>query len=114
MRKTSGYHDLMQDPRWKSKRLSIIERSGRKCEHCGQGNCSLHVHHTYYENGLKPWEYDDDALACLCETCHGELESALQALKLAMTHLPASEVWQLVAVAKRLRPSEYIALELIE
>jgi 5-methylcytosine-specific restriction endonuclease McrA len=30
----------------------------------------LNVHHKYYITGLKPWEYDDDALITLCQECH--------------------------------------------
>lgn len=30
----------------------------------------LEVHHTYYEKGLKPWEYPDDSLKTLCWICH--------------------------------------------
>lgn len=33
----------------------------------------LEVHHKYYQLGLMPWEYDDDALTTLCWYCHGEL-----------------------------------------
>lgn len=30
----------------------------------------LNVHHTYYINGHKPWDYNEDALITLCEKCH--------------------------------------------
>lgn len=30
----------------------------------------LNVHHKYYMQGLKPWEYPNDALITLCEDCH--------------------------------------------
>lgn len=31
----------------------------------------LNIHHNYYIQGLKPWEYEDDkALITLCENCH--------------------------------------------
>ena len=32
----------------------------------------LNVHHEYYINGHKPWEYEDQALVTLCEECHGK------------------------------------------
>ena len=31
---------------------------------------ALNVHHKYYVNGKKPWEYDDEALITLCQDCH--------------------------------------------
>lgn len=30
----------------------------------------LNVHHKYYIQGHKPWEYENDALVTLCEDCH--------------------------------------------
>lgn len=30
----------------------------------------LHIHHEYYIQGRKPWEYDDSALVTLCAECH--------------------------------------------
>ncbi|OYU56916.1 MAG: hypothetical protein CFE25_06740 [Chitinophagaceae bacterium BSSC1] len=33
----------------------------------------MHVHHLYYKVGLKPWEYDNDALITLCWKCHEEI-----------------------------------------
>lgn len=30
----------------------------------------LNVHHKYYVRGKKPWEYVDDVLVTLCESCH--------------------------------------------
>jgi 5-methylcytosine-specific restriction endonuclease McrA len=35
----------------------------------------LHVHHKYYIEGRNPWEYSNDALITLCETCHDEKHS---------------------------------------
>jgi len=33
----------------------------------------LNVHHTYYQEGLKPWQYPDDSLITYCQICHKEL-----------------------------------------
>lgn len=30
----------------------------------------LNIHHKYYIQGHKPWEYNNDALVTLCEDCH--------------------------------------------
>jgi hypothetical protein len=35
--------------------------------------CVLHVHHKYYIKTQLPWEYPDDALITLCQSCHSEL-----------------------------------------
>ncbi|MEP6626890.1 MAG: hypothetical protein ABJA32_02860 [Ginsengibacter sp.] len=36
-------------------------------------NRTLHVHHEYYKQGLKPWEYPNDALTSLCFGCHEKI-----------------------------------------
>jgi hypothetical protein len=35
----------------------------------------LHVHHTYYQIGVFPWEYPDRSLITLCWICHIEKHS---------------------------------------
>jgi 5-methylcytosine-specific restriction endonuclease McrA len=34
---------------------------------------SLHVHHTYYQVNLNPWEYPNESLQTLCWICHENL-----------------------------------------
>jgi hypothetical protein len=67
------YLELLRDPRWQRKRLEILERDGWECTFCGDTKTTLHVHHRYYKRGKKPWEYDDEALTTLCETCHAKV-----------------------------------------
>lgn len=33
----------------------------------------LNIHHKYYVEGKKPWEYPNDALVTLCEDCHQKI-----------------------------------------
>jgi hypothetical protein len=33
----------------------------------------MHVHHTYYQEGLNPWEYPNNSLQTLCWDCHERL-----------------------------------------
>jgi hypothetical protein len=33
-------------------------------------NSTLHVHHKYYQDGKKPWQYPNEALITLCWSCH--------------------------------------------
>jgi hypothetical protein len=35
----------------------------------------LHVHHTYYQDSLLPWQYPQSALTTLCWYCHEEFHS---------------------------------------
>jgi len=69
------YGALLFDPRWKSKRAEILIRDLQACTICKSPN-TLQVHHRQYhfvviENKFKlPWEYANNLLITLCETCH--------------------------------------------
>lgn len=63
------YNKQLKDPRWKQKRLKIIVRDNNKCLNCGTSK-NLQVHHTFYINGNKPWEYENYSLLTLCSSCH--------------------------------------------
>ena len=65
----SEYSRKLNDPRWKQKRLEIIERAGGKCEGCGRRG-PLEVHHCAYLPGREPWDYDADLLMAMCRGCH--------------------------------------------
>lgn len=62
----------MLDPRWQRRRLEIMQRADFKCEACADGESTLNVHHVRYKRDVKPWEYTDKELICLCQDCHGE------------------------------------------
>lgn len=69
-----------KDPRWQKKRLEIFERDEWTCQACmdciseesdsKEAYQSFHVHHLYYNWGSAPWEYPNEALVTLCESCH--------------------------------------------
>lgn len=67
------YSELLKHPRWQKKRLAILERSDFKCERCDDSETTLHIHHGYYQYELKPWDYPNESLHCLCEVCHDEI-----------------------------------------
>ncbi len=75
-----SYSDLLKHPEWQRKRLEILDRAGFECEDCGDKTTTLHVHHGYYEKGLKPWEYPDESLHCLCAPCHEREQQKLARL----------------------------------
>lgn len=66
------YSQQLKDPRWQRRRLEVLNRSDFKCEWCDASDKTLHVHHTIYHKGMKPWEYKDCELLALCEDCHAE------------------------------------------
>ena len=71
----NNYKEELQHPKWQKRRLQIMSLYDFKCFHCGDDSETLHVHHLRYRNNylgerLKPWEYEDNDLQCLCDTCH--------------------------------------------
>ena len=69
-----SYSDLLKTQEWQDKRQKILERDGYICRYCSS-TVGLQVHHKYYSvypNGVRayPWNYPDDALITLCDSCH--------------------------------------------
>lgn len=65
------YREKLLDPRWQKRRLEILSRDAFTCQHCFDGESTLHVHHRWYVKG-EPWDVPDEALVTLCESCHEE------------------------------------------
>lgn len=72
--RTKPYAELLRDPRWKSKRQEILERDGHKCRECLRDDEVLHVHHVMYRGYIDPWDYPNEMLITLCQTCHKKEE----------------------------------------
>jgi 5-methylcytosine-specific restriction endonuclease McrA len=83
-----SYGELLRDPRWQRKRLEVMQREDFTCQNCGAKNQTLNVHHRYYAKGMKPWEYDDDTLHCLCEPCHEKIQTRLTHMHWIIGMLP--------------------------
>lgn len=71
-----GYSDDIKNGQWQKLRLEIMHRDKFKCLSCFSQN-DLNVHHLYYENGKKIWEYEPESLVTLCQTCHEKLHKDL-------------------------------------
>ena len=75
------YSEKLRDGRWQKKRLEILDRDSFHCLCCIHSESKpLNVHHLYYEKGLEPWEYDNDAMVTLCDDCHDIIHNNLQKL----------------------------------
>lgn len=68
------YSQLLKSPLWQRKRLEIFNRDSFKCRFCGNEHLQIHVHHLLYLPDRNPWEYPDEYLVTLCETCHTDEE----------------------------------------
>lgn len=84
---TPSYVDLLKDPRWQRKRLEILQRDDFTCLGCADTTTTLHVHHRRYVRGRKPWEYDNEDLQTLCETCHEATTKTKKLIDAALSEL---------------------------
>ena len=64
------YAEKLKDPRWQRKRLEIFNRDNFTCVRCNDERENLQVHHKKYFKNKDPWEYEEDQLETLCNTCH--------------------------------------------
>ena len=99
----STYWELLRRPEWQEKRLRIMERANFHCESCGSKETTLNVHHKYYTKGAKPWEYPNEALACLCETCHGELHQVKRNIDQSLANLSVAEYLMVLGFVKAMQ-----------
>jgi 5-methylcytosine-specific restriction endonuclease McrA len=67
------YKEQLLHPNWQRKRLEIMRRDEFRCRRCLDAESTLHVHHKQYAKGRLAWEYPDDELITLCESCHEEM-----------------------------------------
>jgi hypothetical protein len=66
----TDYLEKLKDPRWQKKRLEIFERDKWKCALCNDKENTLVIHHKLYITETEPWDYPNDYMVTLCETCH--------------------------------------------
>lgn len=50
-----------------------MQRDKFMCKSCGEENETLNVHHLAYNNKSMIWEYDNEELLTLCESCHSNI-----------------------------------------
>lgn len=70
------YGEKLFDPRWIEKKKRIMNRDNNQCVICEKKEGKLVVHHKQYhfikrlQIHVEPWDYDDNLLITLCESCH--------------------------------------------
>ena len=94
------YFELLKRPEWQKKRLEILQRDDFTCQECADPSKTLHVHHTYYEAGILPWDYPSSSLLTLCEDCHKMAQGLYRLAKRALGEVPISEIERLLGYAK--------------
>jgi 5-methylcytosine-specific restriction endonuclease McrA len=73
------YKEQLKNANWQRKKFTIMHRDDFLCRIC-RSNYSLSVHHLHYIPNRKPWEYDDESLVVLCESCHNKIHYDLSKL----------------------------------
>ena len=66
---------------WQKKRLEIMQRDNFTCKDCGDTESQLQVHHKAYIYGNNIWEYDNESLITLCESCHSIITDMKRIIK---------------------------------
>ena len=61
----SDFGKKFSDPRWEAKKRQVLEKAGYECEFC-QIDERLEVHICFFEPGVEPWDYPDEAYKCYC------------------------------------------------
>jgi hypothetical protein len=79
-----SYQTLLQDPRWKARSKEIMQKDRFRCVSCSESK-NLNVHHISYKKEFTfPWDYDDNELMTLCESCHKALHDQIDAARIAL------------------------------
>ena len=74
----TSYGNKLNDPRWQTKRMEILQRDNFTCQECGKKQKKgLHVHHLKYDSH-NPWETSGDNLVTLCKDCHDKKHNKME------------------------------------
>lgn len=90
------YGEQLRRPEWQKVRLLVLERSGWKCEQCGNDEQMLHVHHKRYIKGRMAWDYEMDNFEALCESCHKENHQHRDRIETVLASIPGY-MWEQAA-----------------
>lgn len=88
----TSFFDQYKTPQWQKRRLERLEASGWVCEACDADEQQLHVHHKRYVAGRKVWEYADNELSVLCESCHARHHEKADRLKKLLAQLDSAQI----------------------
>jgi hypothetical protein len=111
MNKTKTYAEKLRDPRWQEKRLRLFDKAEWTCELCERVRPEegLQVHHPIYLTGLNPWDYPDEIMMTLCDSCHVDRQEverqwfykAAMAIRYkSTTELQEMPVWHMIETRK--------------
>lgn len=91
------YWQKLKDPRWQRKRLEILQRDEFACQHCGEKEKELHVHHCVYFQKQEPWDYESSTLITLCTGCHEDVETLKKTIGLHLKYATIRSLYSTIA-----------------
>ena len=80
------YIQQLRHPNWQRRRLEVLNQSGFMCQRCMATENTLHVHHKQYLKDRLAWEYEDEELIVICESCHKAEHEHLDELKIEIAN----------------------------
>lgn len=93
---SNDYFASYQNPLWQKKRLENLQLANYQCVNCGEKDSQLHVHHKQYFKGRNPWEYENNQLEVLCESCHKEAHKVIDAIKMMISYSDNTQIFNLL------------------
>jgi len=94
------FKEQYKHPNWQKKRLEKLELEGFSCECCGDVETTLHVHHNAYIKGRFVWEYSNDQLSVLCESCHSNTHQKIDELRNSLSRISPHSVDEVLGFVK--------------
>jgi len=79
----------------------MLSKAEFTCQSCSETEETLHVHHKQYFKGRAVWEYSNDELVVLCDSCHRDAHDLTDELKRIVSILPPdgpSSIGDVVAI----------------
>lgn len=99
-----NFFDQYKSPEWQKKRLEVLQKAEFHCQRCFDAESQLHVHHKRYVKGRKVWDYTDDELEVLCDSCHSIVHEEKQRLQDFFVSFPSEALdefyWLLLGYSK--------------
>jgi hypothetical protein len=104
----SAFFALYKRPEWQKKRLEVMQEASFRCQECSATNDTLNVHHRFYRNKAKPWEYENHELACLCEPCHKEYTESIAEIKKQIGYLDLADLRKMKDELSKIVPDSLV------
>jgi hypothetical protein len=83
-----NYTEQYKHPKWQKRRLNkmdsvmkFYDKDTPCCEWCYNDEEQLHIHHKEYVKNRDIWDYKDDELLVLCESCHKDIHAMNNEIK---------------------------------